>query len=140
MSRFRRISSSTLRIEITVLVSLLSGVAAGWGVEFLGWIGIIIGLLYGVAAGELLFRLYKHWLKGKLWIFEISYIFGVIGGRILIAYLVILSNKNLIPPDGLFFVIRQLYYPQILPLFILFIIMISSLFWINWRIKATFSD
>jgi hypothetical protein len=140
MASFKGISSSTLRIEVTVLVSLVSGVAAGWGVEFLEWNGIIIGLLYGIAVGECIFRLYKHWLKGKLWIFEISYIFGVIGGRILIAYLTILSNKNLIPPDGLFFVIRQLYDPKILPFFILVIIMISSLFWVNWRIKATTSD
>jgi len=94
---------STSGAIAVVLAGILLGAGAGWGVEFVGYMSLLLGLAYGTLSGEVVLRASRH-KRGLLLELTavISILLGAIAGRTLVAWLVVAAPGGPTPPAGAF--------------------------------------
>ncbi|MCE5324219.1 hypothetical protein LLG46_13025 [bacterium] len=104
------------QITAASVVGLMMGIITGWAVEFCGFYMIFIAFALGGFAGELILRACGR-RRGRLMeiITGVSIIIGALGGRILMAAILIFS-ANVRPPLGALNVIIDLVLPVPIPL------------------------
>ena len=96
------------RIIRASVIGLMTGVIAGWAVEFGGAFIIVTSCIYGAFVGELILKLIGRRSGGIIVaITGLSIIIGAIGGRMVIAAIQIYS-AGVHPPYGVFNVVVDL--------------------------------
>lgn len=108
------------------VVGLLFGAVAGWGVEFLGFYVLLAAVAYGAFAGEMILRAANR-KRGSIMemIAGIALAIGAVGGRIVVAALVVRSGGPH-PAWGVFDVVARLVVPTPIPLISLGIMVASA--------------
>ncbi len=113
-------------IACALAIGLLFGAVAGWGLAFLGLYALFLAVAYGTFAGEMILRASnrKRGMRIEL-IASASLVVGAIGGRMLVAALLIRSGGPY-PLLGVIDVIIDLVVPSPIPLISLCIAVASA--------------
>ena len=108
-------------------VGLLFGVVAGLGVAFFGFFMIFLAVAYGTFAGEMILRASgrKRGVKIEV-IAGVALAVGAIGGRMIVAALLMRAPGGIHPPLGVLDVIVGLVIPSPIPLICLVIAIASA--------------
>jgi hypothetical protein len=119
---------SLLQASLAALVGLVAGVVAGWAVEFdIGFFSLFLAFVYGAFAGEMILRASgrKRGVKMEL-ITGIAMVAGSLGGRVMMAAIVVRSPGSVHPPLGVWEMIVSLVAPSPIPLIALVIVIASA--------------
>lgn len=111
-----------------VVAGLLTGLVAGWAVEFsLGFYSIFLAFAYGAFAGEMVLRASgrKRGLKMEITT-GVFMTLGALGGRIIIGALLLSSPGHVRPPLGIATVLVDLATPSPIPLIALVIVIAAA--------------
>lgn len=111
-------------------VGLVFGVVAGWGVAFqssFGFFMVFLAVAYGTFAGEMILRASgrKRGIKMEV-LAGVVLAVGAIGGRMVVAALLIRASGGIRPPLGVLDVIVHLVFPSPIPLISLIIAIASA--------------
>ena len=110
------------------IIGLLFGMVAGWGVESLGFFTLFVAVAYGTFAGEMIIRASgrKRGIKMEI-IAGVAMAIGAIGGRMLVAALLMQDPGSPHPPLGALDVLVRLVLPSPIPLISLVIAIGSAI-------------
>lgn len=113
---------------IATLIALLFGMVAGWGVESLGFFTLFVAVAYGTFAGEMILRASgrKRGVKMEV-IAGAAMAIGAVGGRMLVAALLMRDPNSPHPPFGTLDVLVRLVLPSPIPLLSLVIAIGSAI-------------
>lgn len=109
---------SPLQMIAAAAVGLVMGAIVGWGVEFsIGFFMLFVAVAYGGFAGEMIMRASgrKRGIKMEV-LAAVSMAVGAIGGRMLIAGVLLASHGSAHPPHGVLSIILQLFVPSPIPI------------------------
>lgn len=121
----------------TIIVAVICGAVAGWAVGLLGWPVLFISAGYGVLCGEMILRASDRRCSiGCNISVVIAMLVGAIGGRLVVAALV-MRSLGVKPPLGALDVIADLVSPSPIPLTALLLTFAFSAAWIRYSTRRT---
>ncbi len=86
-----------------ILAGALAGAVAGWGVEFFGFFTLFIAFAYGAFAGEMVLRASGRTRGTRMEVITgVTMAAGAIGGRLILAAVVLHGPNQGAPPLGIF--------------------------------------
>lgn len=119
---------SAMQILLAILVSAVAGAVAGWAVQFsLGFLTIFLAIAYGAFAGQVILRASgrKRGLAVAIPA-AVGLLTGAVGGRLLVAALLLSSQASQSPPYGVWHVLVDLVIPSPIPLVALIAVIASA--------------
>ena len=119
---------SPAQAALAAVIALLFGLVAGWGVEFLGFYTILVAVPFGTFAGEMILRVSgrKRGIKMEI-IAGAAIAFGAIGGRMLVAMLLMRAPGLPHPPLGALAEVVDLIIPSPFPIIALIVAIASAI-------------